>query len=81
MRIVWDEPKRLATLAVRGLDFAIVTPEFFDTAKILPAKGGRFIALGLVEGRPYAVVFKLLGTEAISLISLRPASVRERRIL
>lgn len=80
MKIVWDEPKRRATLAARGLDFAIVTPEFFHAAKVLRARDDRFLALGVIGERAMRWSSDL-GTEAISVISLRPASVRERRIL
>ena len=42
---------------------------------------GRLLALGRIEGKPYAVVFQPLGTEAVSVISLRIASIKERRLL
>ena len=81
MRIVWDEPKRRATLAKRGLDFAILSPEFFIAAKIEVAKAGRYRAFGFIGERAYAVIFTKLGAEAISIVSLRPASTKERREL
>jgi uncharacterized DUF497 family protein len=81
MKIVWDQPKRIANLELRGLDFAMVTLPFFETAQILPAKKDRFLAVGLISGRPYAVIFKPLGTEALSIISLRLASPKERTLL
>ena len=81
MEIIWDEPKRLATLAVRGLDFAMITEAFFASAKIVPAKDDRFLAVGRVGRRAYAVIFKPLGTEAVAIISLRAASKKERAIL
>ena len=59
----------------------MVTPEFFTKAKIQDAKKDRFLALGMIGGRAYAVVFQVLGTEAISIISLRRASRKERRLL
>ena len=52
MEIIWDEPKRLATLAVRGLDFAMITEAFFASAKIVPARDDRFLAVGGSGGAP-----------------------------
>lgn len=80
MRIVWDEPKRLLNLAKRGFDFADLTLEFFLDATILPAKRGRLMALGELDGGPtLAVVFQPLGREGLSVISLRVASRKERK--
>ncbi|MBP1806476.1 BrnT family toxin [Rubellimicrobium aerolatum] len=81
MKIVWDEPKRQATLKDRGLDFADLTPEFFAAALVRPAKEGRLMALGRLDGRILAVVVRLLGREALSVISMRPASKKERALL
>ena len=81
MEITWDEPKRATNLANRGLDFAIVTLAFFETAEVVAGKKDRFVAVGVIEGLRYAVIFKPLGTEAISVISLRIASRKERRLL
>lgn len=46
MRVVWDEPKRRANLDKHGFDFADLTMDFFADAKIVPAKAGRFVAVG-----------------------------------
>ncbi len=81
MRITWDEPKRIANLAKHGLDFASVTLDIFDTAIVQQAKDGRLKAIGYVDGVAVALVFALLGREGISLISLRPASTKERNAL
>lgn len=40
----------------------------------------RFIAIGPLDDRLVTVVFSPLGTEGFSLISLRPASRKERRL-
>ncbi len=81
MRIVWDEPKRLQNLAKHGLDFARLDSGFFDEATILPASAGRSLAIGEFEGAIVAaVVFRPLGSQALSIISMRPASRRERRL-
>lgn len=81
MKIVWDEPKRIVNLARHGLDFASLTVEYFEAATVYPAKAGRFLAIGELNGRiVVAVVFKPLGYEAVSVISMRPASRKERRL-
>lgn len=81
MRILWDEPKRIRNLAKHGLDFASVDEAFFDAAIILPAKDGRWMAINRLDDGSVVVVFATLGSEAISLISMRRASNSERRLL
>ncbi len=79
--IVWDEPKRLANLAKHGLDFADLTLEFFETARVLDARQGRFLAIGEFDGSLIvAVVYRPLGSEALSVISMRRASKTERSL-
>ena len=79
MEISYDPPRRLANLEKHGLDFADLALEFFDSALVVAAKAGRFIAINDYEGRLIVVVvFKPLGTEAISVISMRPASGKEK---
>lgn len=46
MRIAWDEPKRISNLAKHGLDFAMLDDDFFAEATIVPAKQGRWLAIG-----------------------------------
>jgi uncharacterized DUF497 family protein len=80
MQIVWDEVKRLENVRKHRTDFALLTPEWFAGARIEPAKQGRWKAVGTLGGSNLvAVVFSTLGTEAISVISMRPASRQERR--
>ena len=81
MRLVWDEPKRLANLDKHGWDFAQLEVEFFLGALVVPGREGRFRAIGTVGDRPVTVVFTRLGLEALSIISMRPASRRERSLL
>jgi uncharacterized protein len=81
VRIVWDESKRLANLDRHRLDFQDVTLDFFTTALIRPTKEDRRQAIGYLDGRLVSLVYKPLGTEALSLISLRPASASERGLL
>ena len=79
MRFVWDEPKRLSNKAKHGLDFADVESGFdWVNASIMPTQDGRFKAVGRLNGKKVVVIFAALGTEALSIISLRPASHRER---
>ena len=79
--IVWDEPKRLTNLAKHGLDFADLDETFFLGAVVLPAKAGRYMAIGRLADGAIAVVFAFLGAEAVSVISMRPASAKERSLL
>lgn len=79
MKITWDEPKRKTNLAKHGLDFADLSLEFFLSAHIEPAKLDRLLAVGEFDGQTIiAVVYRLLGSEALSVISMRPASKQER---
>jgi uncharacterized DUF497 family protein len=80
MIIVWDEPKREANLVKHKIDFADIGEEFFASAIVRPARDGRFAALGELNGK-IAVIFLTLGTEGISIISARPASRKERRLM
>jgi uncharacterized protein len=82
MIIVWDEPKRQQNLAKHGLDFAELDERFFLEATIRHAKLGRAIAIGELNERiVVAVVHMPMGREAVSIISMRPASRRERSLL
>ncbi|CAO3372938.1 BrnT family toxin [Azospirillum argentinense] len=82
MMIVYDPPKREANLLKHGLDFAdLEDGAFFETAVVRPAKDGRFMAIGRLADGTISVVFALLGTEGISIISMRPASKKERSLL
>lgn len=79
MILTWDESKRVANLAKHGLDFGSLNPEFFNGSVVLPAKFGRYRAIGYMDGkRIVAVIFRPLGREALSIISMRPASRKER---
>ncbi|MGI6854999.1 BrnT family toxin [Mesorhizobium sp. 1B3] len=82
MKIVWDETKRQTNQTKHGLDFADLDVDFFMNATIYPAKEGRTLALGEFRGEIIlAVIFAPLGSEAISIISMRHASRKERRLL
>ena len=88
--MVWDESKRTRNLLPepdgQGLDFADARDRFeWESAVILPTHGSRtgsprLKAIGFLDDALVALVFMQLGTEAISAISLRPASRKERKI-
>lgn len=74
-------PSALPIFDKHGMDFAEITAEFFTEALILSARDSRFRAIGCLAGGTIVVVFAVLGDEAISIISMRPASKAERRLL
>ena len=76
--ITWDEIKRQTNLAKHGLDFANLDDEFFANATVSPSTDGRHRATGEFRGIIITVIFKALGAEAVSVISMRPASRKER---
>jgi uncharacterized DUF497 family protein len=85
VKIIWDEPKRQANIAIHGLDLA--DAKFFDweSAIVIAARQSvsgraRFRAIGRLRSDLVALVFSPLGSEAVALISLRRASRRERRL-
>jgi uncharacterized DUF497 family protein len=80
MRIVWDEPKREANLFKHRFDFADLDETFFDDALFLPSYGRRWRAIGETIHGVISVVFVALGSEAVSVISMRPASRYERKL-
>ena len=87
MRIVWDDPKRLANLDKHGLDFSRIDAEFnWNAALVIPTKPSRtgrkrmiFVGEMLGEG-VVVVVASPLGKEALSIVSLRRASETERAL-
>jgi uncharacterized DUF497 family protein len=86
VRIVFDEPKRVSNVAKHGLDFAEIDRFDWKDALIVPARPGamdqsRFKAIGKLDGVFVVAVCSRLGVEAISIISLRKASSKERALL
>jgi len=81
MRIVWDEPKRLVNIARHKMDFADLDPAFFGHATIRPSHSGRWLAIGSSADGLISVVFTRWGQEAVSLVSMRPASRSERKLI
>jgi hypothetical protein len=80
MRIIWDEPKRIANFDKHGMDFADLNEKFFDTALVLNAYGKRYRAIGVNIRGVISVIFAVYGVEAVSIVSMRPASKREREL-
>ena len=81
MQIVWDERKRLANIEKHGLNFAEVHAFQWETAVMEAGHSGRIKAIGYFEDGTAVVVFATLGTEAISIVSFRPANTKEKRLL
>ena len=78
MKIVWDEIKRRTNLHKHGFNFADLDVEFFSQAKIYPAKLSRLAAVGNFADEWITVIFTRLGSEAVSIVSMRSASIKER---
>jgi uncharacterized DUF497 family protein len=81
VKIVWDEPKRLGNIEKHDLDFRDLTFEFFLTSAIVPARNGRMKAIGRLSDGTVAVIFVTFGSEALSVISTRPARKDERALI
>ncbi|WP_105439092.1 BrnT family toxin [Neorhizobium sp. T25_13] len=81
MKIIWDETKRLANVEKHNLDFADLYFDFFLTSAIVPARNGRMKAIGRLKGGVVAAIFVKLGSEALSVISMRPARKDERSLI
>ena len=77
MKIMWDEPKRLANPSKHDLDFRHLDETFFDDALVRPTHSRRWRAVGMNVHGVIAVIFVALGLEAISM---RPASKQERKL-
>lgn len=71
----------MANLDKHGLDFAALDLGFFLSAVVQPSHSRRLLALGTHDGRRIAVLFRPLGQEAISIVSMRPARSDERRVI
>lgn len=80
MIITWDEPKRLANIDKHGLDFEDIDDFDWDASLITPSHSGRYKAIGKFHHRLVVVVYSRMGNEAISLVSMRPANGKERRL-
>jgi uncharacterized protein len=56
------------------MDFADLDEAFFESSVIVPAKLGRLTAVGRHRRGIILAVFVVLGTEGLSVVSMRPAS-------
>jgi len=81
MHIVWDENKRQSNIDKHGFDFADVVEVDWENAVINSTHDNRFKAIGRLYDRTVVVIYALLGTEAISIISFRAAKASERKVL
>jgi len=83
MDFEWDEAKRGKVLFERGIDFVSLAPALFDGRPVMTVQSPRadeerFVTIGAVEGRFFAVVW-MWRNEAIRLISARRARDGEER--
>jgi uncharacterized DUF497 family protein len=81
--LFWDPPKRLRNLKRHGLDFAEAQKFDWTTADVSETHAGsrgerRLKAIGFLGDRLIALIFAPLGTEGLSVISMRAASRKER---
>ena len=82
MNITFDSAKQATNKATHeGLDFADLTMDFFNAAVTVDAKGDRLMAVGWFGDAIITVIFRPLGSEALSVISMRHASPKERKLL
>jgi uncharacterized DUF497 family protein len=84
MKIRWDERKAVLNREKHGLELVDFSRFEWTTAIFRPTYssmygGHRLRATGILDGDLVTAVLGGLGTEAISLISLRRASRAERR--
>jgi uncharacterized DUF497 family protein len=81
MEVVFDQHKLETNRRKHGYDFRDLDQAYFDAATVFEAKKGRLMAIGWFGEIILAVIFQPLGSEAISVISMRPASRKERSLL
>ena len=72
-------------IVTHGLDLADAESFDWETAIVVPGHAGkdgrpRFRAIGWLGRELVTLVFSPLGTEAVSVMSLRPASRAERKL-
>jgi uncharacterized DUF497 family protein len=84
MRYEWDSRKSRENNKLHGVGFDII--ETFDWAQAIEVLDDRFeygeerwLAIGPIGARLYAVAFTERGENVIRVISLRPATKNERK--
>lgn len=79
----WDEAKRRSNLAKHGVDLALAEHFDFETAEIEEDRDvrheQRFRAIGFLGERIYFLLFTLHHDGEPHVISLRPATPKEKR--
>lgn len=83
MEFTWDEAKREWVLAERGIDFLRVAFELFDGRPLLTVptprdEEDRFLSVGLIEGKFFAVVWTWRDN-AVRIITARRARDEEEK--
>jgi uncharacterized protein len=79
MQISFDESKRIQNLEKHGLNFSDLGLEYFADSLVVPAKLGRYMAIGVLARDVIATVFVKLGSQGLSIVSMRRASRKERK--
>jgi uncharacterized DUF497 family protein len=62
------------------MDFADLNESFFDNALVLATYRNRWRAIAINIRGVISVIFATRGTEGVSIISMRPASKKEREL-
>ena len=84
MRIIVPEPKRIANVAKHGIDMNDFEAGFsWERYVVLPAHDSRTgrrreMLIGIMGDRTVTAIVSPLGSEALAVISIRPADDRER---
>lgn len=75
-------PSVLPTSTSTGWISPILNETFFDNALVVPShnKSKRWVAIDVSIRGVIVVVFARLGREGVSVISMRPASLSERKL-
>ena len=76
MQISFDKQKRQLNLSKHGLDFVDLDVEYFANSIVVPAKLGRFMAIGVLSND----VIAKRSSQGLSIVSMRAASRKERKI-
>jgi uncharacterized protein len=79
VNILWDEPES-PRQPCKARFFADLNETFFDSALFVPSYNKRWAGIGRNIRGVIVVVFVTLGKEAVSVISMRPASKNERKL-
>ena len=71
----------MANIASHKMDFRDLDEAFFENSVVVTVKFDHLAAVGPHSNGIILVVFAKLGTEAFSVISMRPASRKERKLI